>query len=108
MHVWGDQRMQDEPYDRQRRGLLMAFKASRLTLDEVWSRYREGGGHVGAVEIGAYISGLMPISDREHNILAGVINDRLDEMPPPVHAPYRRPASSSPSPPSGKVIPPRR
>ncbi len=81
--------MPDEPREKPRDGLLEAFRATRLTLDQVWSRFLALGGDAAALDLAAYMSGLSVLSDHEHNILARAINDRLDTMPPPPYAPYR-------------------
>jgi hypothetical protein len=56
-------------------------------MNELWLRYFALGGDAGPTEVDAYLNGLMPFSQLQHNILALAINERLNELPPP-RAPY--------------------
>lgn len=72
---------------RHQRELSKAFAHAELTLQELWLRYFAVGGVADPIEVDAYLSGLLPLSESQHNLLAMVVNARLDELPPP-RAPY--------------------
>ena len=69
------------------RELSRAFHHAELTSNELWLRYFALGGDAGPTEVDAYLNGLMPFSQLQHNILALALNERLNELPPP-RAPY--------------------
>ena len=69
------------------RALSKAFGHAELTVQELWLRYFALGGVADPMEVEAYLSGLMPLPKAQHNLLATVVNDRLDELPAP-RAPY--------------------
>lgn len=69
------------------RELSRAFAHAELSSNELWLRYFALGGDAGPTEVDAYLNGLMPFSQLQHNILALALNERLNELPPP-HAPY--------------------
>ncbi|WP_378740447.1 hypothetical protein [Nocardia brasiliensis] len=73
--------------DDYRDRLAAAYKASQLTMDELWLRYFALGGNVGRMEIEAYLNGLMALPTLQHDVLAHAINERLDEIAP-ARAPY--------------------
>jgi hypothetical protein len=77
------------PFDKTQHGLTEAFAGSKLTVEELWLRYFALGGNAGKFEVEAYLSGLVPLSTLQHNILAHAVNERLDELGPPQRAPYR-------------------
>ena len=77
--------------DEDRVRLVKAYEGSRMTLGQLWLAYFALGGSAGRYEVEAYLSGLMPLSAHEHNVLAQAINERLAELPPPPRAPYREP-----------------
>jgi hypothetical protein len=70
-----------------RRELAHAFKETDLPVDEFWARYVSSGGEAGRYETDAYLSELMSLSTREHNILALVINESLQEKLSQTRAP---------------------
>ena len=70
------------------RGLVRSFQRAELTVHELWLRYFALGGVAGPTEVEAYLNGLMPLPELEHNILALAVNDRLRDLPPPPKAPY--------------------
>ena len=72
---------------RHQRDLRRAYGHAELTLQELWLRYFGLGGEAGVTEIDAYLNGLLPIPEKQHNILALAVNERLNELPPP-RAPY--------------------
>jgi hypothetical protein len=67
--------------------LARSFRHAELTSNELWLRYFALGGDAGPTEVDAYLNGLMPFSQFQHNILALALNERLNELPPP-RAPY--------------------
>jgi hypothetical protein len=69
--------------------LVRSFRASRLRLDELWLAYFALGGNAGRYELEAYLTGLMPLTAHEHNVLALAINERLAQIPPVPQAPFR-------------------
>jgi hypothetical protein len=69
------------------RELARAYRHAELTANEVWLRYFALGGDAGPTEVDAYLNGLMPFSQFQHNILALALNERLNELPSP-RAPY--------------------
>jgi hypothetical protein len=71
----------------QQRDLARACRHAELTSNELWLRYFALGGDAGPTEVDAYLNGLMPFSEFQHNILALAVNERLNELPPP-GAPY--------------------
>lgn len=75
------------PDGEHRRQLIVALRASRLGVEELWLRYFALGGEVGRMEIEAYLNGLLPLSRLQHDLIAHAINERLDEIAPP-RAPY--------------------
>jgi hypothetical protein len=72
---------------RHQRELSKAFGHAELTVQELWLRYFAAGGVADPIEVDAYLSGLMPLPESQHNLLATVVNARLDELPPR-RAPY--------------------
>lgn len=72
---------------RHQRELRSAYGHAELTVQELWLRYFALGGDAGPTEVDAYLNGLMPLSQAQHNILALAVNERLEELPPP-RAPY--------------------
>ena len=82
-------------HNRHQRELEKAFRHAELTVQELWLRYFALGGDAGPTEVDAYVHGLMPFSQIEHNVLALAVNERLNELPPP-RAPYSRSDKSSP------------
>jgi hypothetical protein len=64
-----------------------ALEAADLTVDELWLRYFSMGGEAGRFEIDAYLNGAIALPPMQHDVVAHVINERLDEIAPP-RAPY--------------------
>jgi hypothetical protein len=64
-----------------------ALEAADLTVDELWLRYFSMGGEAGRFEIDAYLNGAIALPPIQHDVVAHVINERLDEIAPP-RAPY--------------------
>jgi len=74
------------PHTHQRE-LVQALSHAELNVNELWLRYFALGGDAGPTEVDAYVHGLMPFSQFQHNILALAVNERLNELPKP-RAPY--------------------
>lgn len=72
---------------RYQRDLHSAFRHAELSVQELWLRYFSLGGDAGPTEVDAYLNGLMPLAEAQHNILALAVNERLEELPSP-QAPY--------------------
>ena len=79
--------MPSRPLNTFQRELHRAFCHAELTTNELWLRYFALGGDAGPTEVDAYLNGLMPFSQFQHNILALALNERLNELPVP-RAPY--------------------
>ena len=69
------------------RELVRAFRHADFTVHELWLAYFALGGDAGPFEVEAFVNGLMPLSEFQHNILALAVNERLNELPP-ARAPY--------------------
>jgi len=92
-----------DPDQQAQATLVRSFRASQLRLDQLWLAYFALGGNVGRYELEAYLTGLMPLSAHEHNVLALAITERLAQIAPVPEAPFR----STPPPPAGHSAPPR-
>jgi hypothetical protein len=64
-----------------------AYKASELTVADLWLRYFALGGEASELEVDAYLNGAIALPAAQHDVLAHAINERLDEIAPPL-APY--------------------
>jgi hypothetical protein len=64
-----------------------AFEAASLDVTELWLRYFAYGGLASRFELDAYLNGALALPPLQHDIVAQVINERLDEIAPP-RAPY--------------------
>ena len=82
--------MEQSPED-DRIQLVLAYRSSQLRVEQLWLAYFALGGSAGRYEIEAYLTGLMPMSAHEHNVLAQAVNESLAELPSSVRAPYRDP-----------------
>lgn len=83
--------------DEQRRVLSTAFARAELTVEQLWMRYLALGGEIGLVEVEAYLRGLMPLPLLQGDMLAHVVNERLDELTWRRRVPYTfLPARRSP------------
>lgn len=74
----------------QRRGIARAVECTGLGVDQLWGRYFAAGGNCGLIEVDAYLHGVAGLPDLDTDILAHTVNERLDEITPPVRAPYSR------------------
>jgi hypothetical protein len=76
------------PEHEQIRGLRKALAGSRITTGDLWLRYFSIGGIVGEYEVDAYIQSLLSLPPIERDLLAHAANELIDELPPPLRAPY--------------------
>jgi hypothetical protein len=78
--------------DVQRRAINLILPQSGLTLDELWIRYFGLGGAADAVEVEAYLQGMLILPTMDRDVLAHSLNERLDEIEWPGRVPYLRTA----------------
>ena len=74
----------------QRRALDVGYRRAELTLEQLWVRYFALGGVAGADEVEAYLGGVLPLPPLQRDILAQVVNERLDELTWRHRVPYSR------------------
>ena len=74
----------------QRRALDVGYRRAELTLEQLWLRYFALGGVAGAVEVEEYLGGALPLPPLQRDILAQVVNERLDELTWRHRVPYSR------------------
>ncbi|MBG6216453.1 hypothetical protein IWX75_000897 [Arthrobacter sp. CAN_A6] len=72
----------------QRLLLATAVKQAGYTVGELWLRFFAIGGRVGEYEVEAYLSGLILLPPLQRDLLAHAANELIDELPPPLRAPY--------------------
>jgi hypothetical protein len=82
--------------DHQRRGIQKALLRAELTPDQLWLRYFTLGGEAGPLEVEAFLSGLLPLSGLQRDLLAQAVNEQLEEMLASGRAPYSRPLLGRP------------
>lgn len=76
--------------DTQRRSTWLAHQHAELTVEELWLRYFALGGIAAALEIEAYLHGLMVLPPMQRDMLAQAVNERLDELVGRGRVPYSR------------------
>lgn len=76
--------------DDQRHALEIACRRANLSVDALWMAYFTLGGDAGAVEVEAYLHGLMPLPAGQRDILAHAVNERLDDVTTRLRVPYAR------------------
>ena len=68
------------------------FEAARQragwTVEQLWIHYLALGGTLVVFELEAYLSGLMPLSAGEQDVLACALNERLADLHVPAQVPY--------------------
>ncbi|MGM1060422.1 PP2C family protein-serine/threonine phosphatase [Saccharothrix sp. Mg75] len=82
--------MLSDRHDHQREALAHAARRTEMPLEDLWMRYFSLGGDVGLTEIEAYLSGLMDLPRFDRDVLAHVVNERLDELARLHRVPYNR------------------
>jgi len=76
--------------DRQRRLIQMAFGRSKLAVEDLWVRYFSVGGTAGPAELEAFLTGESDLEHEQRDLVASVVNERLDELNWRRRAPYSR------------------
>jgi hypothetical protein len=71
----------------QRRRLLEALSAARISTGTLWLQYFSIGGSVGEYEVEAYLQGMLSVPELERDLLAMAANELLNNQAGP-HAPY--------------------
>jgi len=71
--------------------LEAARQRAELTLYHLWLDYMSFSGVAGIVEVEAYLHGLMPLDPHQEDILAHVVNERLDDLYRAARVPYNNP-----------------
>jgi hypothetical protein len=62
-----------------------------ITFEDLWLRYFGLGGYADALEVEAYLRGLMPLPAGQRDVLAQAANERLDDIAGRRRVPYSRP-----------------
>jgi hypothetical protein len=62
-----------------------------LPFEELWLRYFAFTGEAGPVELEAYLTGLMPFTPQQHDVLACAMNECLMELGSEERVPYEHP-----------------
>ncbi len=75
------------PVTSHEQAVRWAFERSGLTPHQVWMRFVSLGGNADTVEVDAYLHGLARPPRAEHDVLAHVLNERLDELDEPLRRP---------------------
>lgn len=87
--------------NEQSRGLRKALAGSQISTGDLWLRYFSIGGSVGEYEVDAYIQSLLSLPPIERDLLAHAANELIDELQPPLRAPYTD-ETTRPGPPTGE------
>ncbi|MBY8848981.1 PP2C family protein-serine/threonine phosphatase [Saccharothrix longispora] len=82
--------MLSDRHDHQRQALARAVRRAEMPLEDLWMRYFSLGGDIGITEVEAYLNGLMGLPAVERDVLAHVVNERLDELARVNQVPYSR------------------
>ena len=59
-----------------------------LSVEDLWIRYFTFTGQAGPLELEAFLSGLMPLTSHQHDVLACAVNERLTELGIDEQLPY--------------------
>src|SRR5215212_5481725 len=81
-----------DEHEQQRRALDVGYRRAELTLEQLWVRSFALGGVTGLVEVEAYLRGETSLPPLQRDILAQVVNERLDELTWRHRVPYSRSA----------------
>jgi hypothetical protein len=76
--------------EAQRRSFSRAVRHAQLSVDQVWLDYFALGGEASPLEVDAYFHGLTEFSPTQRDILAHVVNERLDLLVGNHRATYSR------------------
>ncbi|GHG03956.1 MULTISPECIES: PP2C family protein-serine/threonine phosphatase [Amycolatopsis] len=74
----------------QQQAVASAFARAELTVEELWLRYFALGGSLGLFEVEAFLHGALVLPGFDRDIVAHVVNERLDELTWHRRAPYSR------------------
>ena len=66
--------------DQRWRAVDAARRRAGLSVADVWLRYFTVTGEAGPLEVEAFLTGLMPLSSHQHDVLAYAVNERLTEL----------------------------
>lgn len=80
VHAFPDAAAEQGVDTGQREALASALARADLTLEQLWLRSFGLGGVTDVIEIEAYLGGLLPLPAGQRDILAHVVNERLDEL----------------------------
>lgn len=69
--------------------LALAIDRAEISIGALWIRYFSIGGAVGETEVAAYTRGAISLPGLDRDRLAHAANELIDELPPPLRAPYR-------------------
>lgn len=79
--VGGGAGSMSDTHGRQGGELWSAFCRTGLGRREVWLRYLSLGGNADEVWVEGQLSGVLQLPPGEHNVLAHVVNEALDDLP---------------------------
>ncbi|WP_253904356.1 hypothetical protein [Arthrobacter sp. Br18] len=68
--------------------LAEALNQAGYTVGDLWLKFFAIGGSVGEYEVEAYLSGLILLPPLQRDLLAHAANELINELPPPLRAPY--------------------
>jgi hypothetical protein len=75
---------------QQQRAFASAFARAELTAEELWLRYFALGGSLGLLEVEGFLHGLLALPGFDRDMVAHVVNERLDELAWHRRVPYTR------------------
>jgi hypothetical protein len=67
-----------------------ALRHTELTVEELWLRYFSLGGDDDLIAVEAHLAGLVPLSRAQADVVALVVNERIDELAAQRRVPYSR------------------
>jgi hypothetical protein len=70
----------DQDARHQQQAVASAFTRAELTAEELWLRYFALGGSLGLFEIEGYLHGVLQLPGFDRDVVAHVVNERLDEL----------------------------
>jgi hypothetical protein len=82
--------MIDQDARHQQEAVASAFARAELTAEELWLRYFALGGSLGLFEVEAYLHGVQQLPGFDRDVVAHVVNERLDELSWQRRASYSR------------------
>jgi hypothetical protein len=82
--------MTDQDARHQQQAVASVFARAELTVEELWLRYFALGGSLGLFEVEAYLHGVLHLPGFDRDVVAHVVNERLDELSRHRRASYSR------------------